>query len=187
MQKQVVQAFSSTIHIGLSTAIEGYVLPDGSFRYGFSYVSKLLGYERNYLSHAIRKGTKKIETLQGKGFTCDLILINTTRSSTGSTRSYTMSFDDFCILVEHEAVSERNLKAIALLTASFREVLRSRTQEAFGLPQDTFEKRIAFFQLAYSERERLLSEDREDIEQLELYSSQELSPWWDYLEKTYAC
>ena len=94
-----------------------------------------------------------------------------------------MSYEDFCLIVEHEA-SLGNLKAIALLAASFREVLRSRTQAAFGLPEDALEEKQKAFQAAYEE---CLAENRADLEALslpgdELYYPQhqdwiDIEPW----------
>lgn len=189
MSQSVVRAIPATVQIGLGLIVEGYLFPDGTFRYGLEYVSLLLGYAENYLSQISKKSKKKLKALQCNGFTGYQIRAHISRSTGGAAYPQTLSFNDFCILVEHEASEVKNPKAIALLTASFREVLRSRTQEAFGLPQDTVERKIAFFQLAYEEREALLMEDREDIEDLELFGDKglgEVEPWWERLERLYA-
>jgi hypothetical protein len=172
----LVPAFSATVHLGLGIVIEGFVLPTWEFRYSSAYVSQLLGYSNNYLLHAIKKGTKKLKALKDKGFTGDQIRVRGNRSTRGSARPYTISFDDFCIWVEYEAFDLNNPKAQALLSASFREVLRSRTQEAFqevtGIVPDSLEKRIVQFQFNYSsylQYEESRKEDYEDIADLELY------------------
>lgn len=182
----VVKACNATVHIGLSTAIEGYLMPNGTFRYGLTYVSSLLGYANNWLSRLLKTDSNKLKALQCNGFQGYIIEASVQRiDRRGSPTTKTLSFDDFCVLVEFEAVEEKNPKAIALLTASFREILRSRTQEAFGLPQDPLEKRIAFFQLSFEERETILAEDREDLKQLELYGDVELESWWQYRAEIY--
>ena len=119
-----------------------------------------------------------------KGFTGELIRVRAVRPAGGSTRPYTISFDDFCIWVEHEGFDLDNPEAKALLSASFREVLRGRTQEAFeevtGKTPDSIEKRIVQFQSDYDrslEREALRKEDYEDIDNLKLYGDR---PILDY-------
>lgn len=188
MSQSAVRAIPATVQIGLGLTVEGYLFPDGTFRYALEYVSLLLGYAENYLSQISKKSKKKLKVLQSIGFTGYQIKAHVSRSTGGASYPQTLSFDDFCILVEYEASEVRNPKAIALLTASFREILRSRTQEAFGLPQDSFEKKVAFFQLAYEEQEALLMEDREDAENLELFGDDELlnvESWWERLERLY--
>lgn len=188
MSQSAVRAIPATVQIGLGLTVEGYLFPDGTFRYALEYVSLLLGYAENYLSQISKKSKKKLKALQSIGFTGYQIKAHVSRSTGGASYPQTLSFDDFCILVEYEASEVRNPKAIALLTASFREILRSRTQEAFGLPQDSFEKKVAFFQLAYEEQEALLMEDREDAENLELFGDDELlnvESWWERLERLY--
>jgi len=189
MNQLAVRAIPATVQIGLGLAVEGYLFPDGTFRYGLEYLSLLLGYAENYLSQISKKSKKKLSALQGIGFTGYQIKAHVSRLTGGASYPQTLSFDDFCILVEYEATEVRNPKAIALLTAAFREVLRSRTQEAFGLHQDSFQKKIAFFQLAYEEREAVLMDDREDVENLELFGNEELgyfeSYWEERLEKLY--
>ena len=189
MNQPAVRAIPATIQIGLGLTVEGYLFPDGTVRYGLEYVSLLLGYAENYLSQVSKKSKKKLKALRCIGFTGYQIKAHVSRSTGGASYPQTLSFDDFCIFVEYEASEVSNPKAIALLTASFREILRSRTQEAFGLPQDSFEKKIAFFQLAYEEREALLMEDREDVEDLELFGDEvlgEVELWWERLERLYA-
>lgn len=185
-------AFAGTIHIGLTTSIAGYHLPDGTFRYGLSYVSKLFGRAENYYLRLTKNDSKKLEALRGLGYTAYIVRVKSPRDGKrGASIVSTISFDDLCVLVEYEAVEDKNPKAIALLTASFKEVLRSRTREAFGLPEESVEQRMAFFNLAYEERERLLSEDREDAESVELFGDAELIKikkeiWWKPLAKMYA-
>lgn len=133
----LVPAFCSTIHLGLGKSVEGFILPTGEFRYGSAYVSKLLGYSDKYFNKFRRslqgnkKRPKKLETLMLKGFTGEQIQVKAIRPAGGLTRPYTISFDDFCIWVEHEGFDIKNPEAQSLLSASFREILRGRTQELF--------------------------------------------------------
>ena len=181
MAEILVPAFCATVQLGLGTAVEGLVLPSGEFRYSAAYISKLLGYADNYLVRLLKnlqttkKKPKKLEALLSKGFTGDIIRARASRPTRGSTRAYAVSFDDFCIWVEHEAFDLENPEAQALLSASFREVLRSRTQEAFqevtGQVPDSLERRVVQFQFNvdnWLKYEKSRKEDYEDIADLEL-------------------
>lgn len=165
-QSKPIRAVEATIHLGAGVSISGYMMPDSKFRYGLAYVSILLGYNRNYFPRAIKNKTNKLKALQGKGFTCDQIDVKASRGTGKPTQTKTISFDDFCILVEHEATEFKNPKAIALLTASFREMLRSRSLVAFGLKDDSTERKQIQFSKAFWERERILVENRQEVEEL---------------------
>lgn len=138
--------------MGLGQSVEGFILPTGEFRYGSAYVSQLLGYSDKYFDRfrkslqGNKKAPKKLKTLISKGFTGEQIRVKAVRPTGGLTRAYTISFDDVCIWIEHEGFDLGNPNAKALLSASFREILRGRTQEAFeeitGKAPDSSEKRI---------------------------------------------
>lgn len=175
--EQVVSALEASITLGAGIAITGYLLPDATFRYGLEYVSVLLGYADNYVSRLTKKdepekrvsqvtknNKKKLKALQGKGFTGYQIPVQISRATGGATKAKTLSFDDFAIFVEYEAVEVKNSKAIALLTSAFKELLRGRTQQAFGLPEDDIETKQADFSASFYEREVVWAENREDVD-----------------------
>lgn len=168
-------ALEATIRLGAGISVDGYLMGDGTFRYGLSYISDLLGYAENYYRRLLsplrqvdghrkpqrtKKEPKKLKALLDKGFTAYQITVRAPRTATGgSSVAHTVSYEDFCVLVEYEA-EIGNPRAMGLLTASFRELLRSRTQEAFDLPEDTLEDKLKAFQLNY---EHYL-EDKLDLE-----------------------
>lgn len=175
--EKVVSALEADIKLGAGIAITGYMLPNATFRYGLEYLSVLLGYAENYVSRLIKKdeseklnpqvtktNKKKLKALQSIGFTGYQVPVQISRATGGATKAKTLSFDDFAILVEYEAVEVKNPKAIALLTSAFKELLRGRTQEAFGLPQDDFETKQADFSASFYEREAIWTENREDVD-----------------------
>ena len=163
-------ATQATVQFGANVSVDAYLMPDGAFRYGLAYASVLLGYARNYYRrllnlHGTKSSRKKLDALLSRGFTGDQITIKAARKTKGgSSAAHTVSYDDFCLMVEYEA-SIGNRKEIALLAASFREVLRSRTQAAFGLAEDTLKERQRAFQQAY---EACFAENRADLEALSL-------------------
>lgn len=179
-----IRVIEATISLGPGVTVKGYMTPGGSFRYGLEYTSILLGYGKNYLSRLIKpsvektdfwadfeptkKASKKLKELISRGFRAYKVPVRFTSDTGRQARAETLSFDDFCVLVEYEASVINNPKAIALLTASFREVLRSRSLEAFGLEQDSLEKRREDFTKALLERENILAENRAELEELAL-------------------
>jgi hypothetical protein len=66
-----------------------------------------------------------IQSLYSRGFTGYQRPLIVSRPTGGATYPETYSFDDFCIVIEYEAEVGHNPKAIALLTASFRELISS--------------------------------------------------------------
>jgi hypothetical protein len=116
--------------------------------------------------------------LKEKGFTAYQNTVKTLREGSGSSVAHTVSYDDFCVLIEHEASPEvKNPKAFALLTASFRELLRSRTQNAFGLPEDSLEQKQLEFQFNYQH----YLEDRAELDDLKLPGDETHHPEFDEL------
>jgi hypothetical protein len=173
--KAVYIALEQIIKLGAGVSLDGYMIcgqSDWEFRYGLDYISVLMGYSDNYYRRSdlrrTKKPGKKLEALLQKGYTGYKVPVKVLRDGKrGASIVETISFDDLCLIVEYEAEA-RNPKAIALLTASFRELLRSRTQAAFELPEDSLEQRQADFDAAYWERLEALQEDRLEVEALRL-------------------
>jgi hypothetical protein len=175
-------AMEGSVKLGAGVSIDGYLTHDGSFRYGLAYISVLLGHAENYYRrllqpHRTKKEPKKLKALKDKGFTAYQISYRVPHDGrSGSTVAHTVSYDDFCTLVEYEA-EIGNPKALALLTASFRELLRSRTQIAFGLPEDSLEQKQLEFQLNYQN----YLEDKEELEALKLPGDEVYHPEFNEL------
>jgi hypothetical protein len=171
-KNNLVPAFLSEVTLGAGLSVSGFLIQGREFRYGSSYVSELLGYAENYfrqtLSRRIKNPSKKLKALYSKGFTAYNIRVKAPRREGGSIQADTIGFDDFSIWVEYEAVEEKNPKAIALLTSSFREILLGRTQEAFNQGLDSFYDRTEQFSLSFQEREALWESDRYDLDMLSL-------------------
>lgn len=186
-----VSAVEQVIKLGAGVSIDGYMLRVGElweFRYGLEYASSLMGYSENYYGRLTdlrptKKPSKKLKSLLDKGYTGYKIPVRVPRyGKRGVSVVETISFDDLCYIIELEA-EQGNPKALALLTASFRELLRSRTQQAFGLPEDTLEQKQEDFQYsyeAYLEREEMFAELREEVEALRLPGDEDLD--YDMME-----
>jgi hypothetical protein len=186
--KNAVNAMSTPIQLGAGVSIDGYLMPNGEVRYGTGYLSRLLGYGRDYFLRATKEESKKLGNLIYLGYRGDLIPVKVKRLSGrgGTPRIETLSFDDFCILVEYEAIEVKNTKAIAVLTASFRELLRSRTQIAFELPEDTLEQKQSDFTAVARDRESAWNDYQENIRETEdLILSGDEHPYWNSPDRNY--
>jgi hypothetical protein len=165
-----ITALEASICFGKGLVVSSFLIPGRELRYGTESSSLLLGYSRNYLTRQLSRDTKncgkKLKALFSKGFTGYQIRVKAPRSTGGVTLANTIGFDDLAIWVEHEAVKVSNPRAIALLTSAFREVLLDRTYRAHGLPEIPLQQRQDNFALSFEEREALLAEDRQDVENL---------------------
>lgn len=182
MKNPIVIAIAAKIDIGIGISVDAYMLPDGTLRYGQDYISLLLGYGEGYISQLGKKSVKKLKALKERGFTADVIPVRVTRLKGGVTRPCTLSFDDFCILVEYEAREVKNSKAIALLTASFREIVAERTRAAFGLPELTLEEKQFFFRNAYDTYLDQLQDEEDLWIPADTWERPDLCDWEDYRE-----
>ena len=184
MKKKRLSAFEATVYLGQGLSISTFLVAGKTARYGTQCVSLLLGYAKNYLGRLIpdeeefpqdtKNLPEKLEALQDKGFTGYKILVTAPRPNGGATNADTISFDDFAIFVEHEAVEVKNPKAIALLTSAFKELLRGRTLEAFGLPEESLETKQADFSASFYEREAFYIENREDVDNQVMLGDEDL-------------
>lgn len=105
-------ALSATIHLGPGVSIDGYLMPDGSFRYGLSYTSILFGYAENYYRRLLRtrrtkNKPKKLEALLEKGFTAYQKQVRASRSNKGgSSVAHTVSYSDSSVQKPEVLTSE---------------------------------------------------------------------------------
>jgi hypothetical protein len=170
MYELPIAALEAPICFGKGLVVSSFVISGRELRYGTESVSLLLGYSRNYLTRQLSRDTKKcgkkLRALFGMGFTGYQIRVKAPRPAGGATFANTIGFDDLSIWVEYEAVKVSNPRAIALLTSAFREVLLDRTYHAHGLPEIPLQQRQDNFALSFEEREALLAEDRQDVENL---------------------
>jgi hypothetical protein len=176
-------AFRTTVWLGAGVSIDAYHMSDGTCRYGLRYVSQLFGHQKNYYSRLLKllgtkKDPKKLKALLDKGFTGYKIAVKVLNDSgRGAAKPETISFDDFCLIADHEAYVDKNPKAQALYSASFRELLRSRTRNAFGLPEDTLEQKQLEFQFNYQH----YLEDRAELNDLKLPGDEVYHPEFNEL------
>jgi hypothetical protein len=170
MSELPVAALEAPICFGKGLVVSSFVISGRELRYGTESASLLLGYSRNYLTRQLSRDTKncgkKLKALFRKGFTGYQIRVKAPRPTGGVTLANTIGFDDLSIWVEYEAVKVSNPRAIALLTSAFREVLLDRTHHAHGLLEISLPQRQENFALSFEEREALLDEDRQDVENL---------------------
>ncbi|MEG5055125.1 MULTISPECIES: hypothetical protein [unclassified Microcoleus] len=146
-------------------------MPSGEHRVGSTGASLLLGYSKEYFSRLAFKAPKQLKALQGEGFQGCLVETLTERDDRrGASKIKTLSKTDFKVWVEYEA-TKGNKHALALMAASFSEVLDDRFVAAFGHTPIADKDKLEKFDVdygAYLEREELYRELREELEALEL-------------------
>lgn len=126
---------------GLS--VDGYLMPDGSYRFSLSGASQVLGYPANWLSRSMGRGGTLLKALQGEGFGGEVIETGTLAKGTPAK---TISLDDFVLLVPY-AANQGKKAAWALQKALVRMSLMDFCRDAFGEnPLSIAEKRRQFYE-----------------------------------------
>ena len=166
-----IRAIAATVRFFEGLDVDGYRMPDGSFRIGVVGTSRILGYGKDWLNNAITgKTTTTLDKLSQIGFT------NTTQPISAQTTQgnwfsdNTISLQDFqCCLVY--AVRARKKAAEALNKAFVILSLTDFFRDAFGdVPLTIEEKRHLFYQeyAAFISPEDWRQMDKQDIINLAL-------------------
>lgn len=92
--------------------VDGYRLPDGSFRVSITTASEAVEYRRAWLSENISRGANTFKTLQGLGFSQDILEVRT-ESNAGPRQTKLISLEDFNTLILY-ATFKGKKEAIAL-------------------------------------------------------------------------
>ncbi len=122
--------------------IDGYMMPDGSFRVDLSGTSKMLGYSQQWLSQGISRGGTLLKALRGLGFSGQIEKTETLRGK----NAQTISLKDFQRVMLY-AVQQSKPQAVALQLALTDMALTDFFRDAFGLRALSIdEKRAAFYQ-----------------------------------------
>lgn len=168
VQKAIVRFFNEL-------TVEGYRMPDGSFRIGLKGASLLLGYGKQWLSRAVENQTPNtLKKLQVYGFTNEIINIVTESSQSNLFDDRTISLKDFqrCIIYAIQA----NKDAAIAINLAFSEIaLIDFFKDAFEeQPLTIDEKRELFYQTYAStiSPENWRDMDRQDIVNLALYGDE---------------
>jgi len=168
-----IKAQKMTVTFCEGVEIEAYVMPSGEYRYNLSGASQLVGKSENWLRRLLKpqldgtalepnhsKALSAVDALSGTvlesllalGFSCDLQQVHVQRPQKGWAKPWTVSLDDLDCIIEY-GVRQGWKEAIALSSASRKEVIRDRSDAAAGKKQMTIEDKQAVFAGYYYEDE----------------------------------
>jgi len=148
-----IKAQRATVKFCEGVEVDGYKMPDGSYRVGLSGTSILLGYEKAWLSQMVRKQQKALKVLQSEGFTGCQFEVSVDRDDvSGASKVQTISLDDLTHLIIY-AAGKGKPKAIALNKAIVGTTLYSYFRQSFGDKELTTEEKQAVFAGYYYEDE----------------------------------
>ena len=151
-------------------SVDGYRMPDGEFRVGFTGASVALGYSKEWLGRALSRGGNTVKALQGLGFTEEIVQVATQSIRGGGTSPKTISLRDFNRLIAY-AVSDGRKAALALQLALTELSLNDFFREAFGEAPLTIDEKRELFYKAYAATispENWREMDRREIVELAL-------------------
>ncbi|BAY66908.1 hypothetical protein NIES22_70520 (plasmid) [Calothrix brevissima NIES-22] len=172
------QARQETVNLGTNTSIVAFLLDTGEIRYSKAGIAQLLGYATKWINGLRSDAPKLLKALQDKGYTDYAIRVAVRREGKrGATIAETISLDDLNILIAFEA-ERGNPKAIALLTAGFRQYLIDQSRTAFDLEERTQQEKLDDFE---QWRDAFLAnyDDWADIEEQETTIAFVAPDWWE--------
>jgi hypothetical protein len=131
----------AVIRVTSHLTIEAYQFPDGEIRYSVEGVCELFGLDSQYLADLRKRPDTTWHQLLNSGFTGEIV-----EASVDGDRVRTLSQSDVVAFGLFAASNLQRLKARALIAASFAEILEGGTREAFELPAQTIDERMAEFE-----------------------------------------
>jgi len=164
-----IRAERQTVTFFNGLTVDGYRMPDGSFRVGVTGASEVLGYGREWLGRVLGRSGNTLKALRGLGFTEEIQKV-ATNSERGGRPAETIGLRDFNRLISY-ATFDGKKAALALQLALTEVALNDFFRDAFGdSPLSIEEKRRLFYE-AYAvtiSPEDWRQMDREEIFRLAL-------------------
>lgn len=162
------KAERATVQFFDGLSIDGYMMPDGSFRVSMSGASVLLGFAPNWLGRLMGRGGTNLKALQGLGFSGQTEDVGTFAGKPAQT----ISLKDFQRILLY-GVQSGKPQAIALQMALSDMALGDFFRDAFGLRPLSIEEKRAKFYAAFAAtltRQDWLDWDRGDVEVIESHA-----------------
>ena len=142
-----IKAQRATVRFFDGLVVDGYRMPNGSFRIGLAGASRILGYDRRWLFNAVTlKTPTTLSTLKNIGFSSYTEPVKAMSVKGGWFEDNTISLDDFqcCIIY---AIQAKKKAAVALNRGFTKLALIDFFRDAFGEPPLTIaQKRELFYQ-----------------------------------------
>jgi hypothetical protein len=175
MTDEITRAERATVTFFDGLIVDGYRMPNGEFRVGMTGASRVLGYADNWLGRVLSRGGNAVKSLQGMGFTENILQVVTQPIQGGGSRAQTISLEDFNRLIVY-GVLDRRPAALALQLSLTKIALNDFFRDAFGeRPLSIDEKRQLFYETyaASISPQQWMEMDRMDILRLALPGDEE--------------
>ena len=144
--------------------MDGYRTPSGEFRVGMASASVAVGYDKDWISQAVRRSGKTLNALSSLGFTgLQYKGIVSRENISGASVVQTISLDDFNVLIVY-ASGQGKKNAQALNLALSRTTLQNLFLIAFENRVMGVQEATKFFSDDFIKSIDWLSEDRDDSE-----------------------
>lgn len=176
---EVIKAERQIVPFFEGLAVDGYRMPDGSYRVGITGASEVLGYRANWLGRVLSRGGNTVKALRGLGFTEKVEKLVTQSIRGGGSEAQTISLDDFNRLIVY-AVNDGKKAALALQLSLTKIALNDFFRDAFGEPPLSIaEKRRLFYETyaATISPDNWREMDKEEILKLALLGDEPQVAW----------
>jgi hypothetical protein len=151
-------------------ALEFFRMPDGEKRVSVTSAATVCGFAKNYLTGLARTSPNRLKTLRGLGFEGERIpalVERGSQGSKGSSRSETLSLDDFRKFLEFAAFEVGSIEALAIVRGLIGVSLESIAKQAFGEEALTLEEIRRHLCREYAKTINWTKEDQMDFEDIE--------------------
>lgn len=176
---EAIKAERQTVPFFEGLEVDGYRMPDGSYRVGITGASRVLGYSANWLGRVLGRGGNTVKFLRGLGFTEKTEKVVTQSIRGGGSEAQTISLDDFNRLIVY-AVNDGKKAALALQLSLTKIALNDFFRDAFGEPPLSIAEKRRLFYEAYAATispENWRQMDKEDILKLALPGDEPQLAW----------
>jgi hypothetical protein len=168
MNNPIVRADRVDFQLAPGHVIEFFRLPSGEKRISKSSAAKACGLGEKYFYRVQSATPKQLEALQSAGFTGYSLPVSAPLpDGRGSTRSDTLSLDDFRIVVTYAAFTLNKKKALALASGMIGVAIETIAKQAFGEEALTLEEIRRHLCKAYAKTINWAEEDKLDFEEIE--------------------
>ena len=166
----IVRAERVDFQIAPGVFLEFYRLPNGEKRIGLTSAAVVCGHRKEYFNKLHSSAPKHLKALQGKGFegcTKPVMIERGSIGSKGSSKSETLSLDDFRAFVRFSAFDLRKPPAMAIADAFMGVAVETIAKQAFGEEALTLAEIRAIVCKEYAKTLNWVEEDRDDAREID--------------------
>jgi len=166
----IVRAERVDFQVAPGVFLEFYRLPSGEKRIGLTSAALVCGHRKEFFNRLHSGAPKRLEALQGKGFTgCTLPVTVGDRGQgiRGASRAETLSLEDFRAFVRFSAFDLGKKPAMAIADALMGIAVETIAKQAFGEEALTLAEIRSILCKEYAKTVNWLDEDRSDAHEID--------------------